>query len=88
MKGLAIYKLERVGSAVDRLDAAVARLEQALARQPESVPEGEAGAEIAKLRAELDEAQARNKTLKANADQVGEKLDGVIARIETLVKEA
>lgn len=89
--------MDNLHAARERLDAALARLDRAatrLAERPRDVPgAGDAAAardreilraECERLRAELDAANDRNRTLGAAADEADDRLDGAIARLDAM----
>lgn len=81
----ALQKPSRVQQAQGRLDAAVARLESVLARRrPESggAAGDETGAEVARLREEVDRLNARNLELLEVNDSVAARIDGVIDNLK------
>jgi hypothetical protein len=67
---------KRLKSARARLDAAMERLEKALA----GINSGDDGAEIAALKGEIEKLTGVNKA-------TGERLDGAIKRLKTVLKE-
>jgi glutathione S-transferase len=95
----ALQKPSRVEQARGRLDAALAKLESALAAKPASQGDNpdaavggalsgamaEATARISDLQAELDKVRARNAELHRVNDQVGTRIDGVIAKLKSSV---
>ena len=69
-------KPKRLKTASQRLDAAMERLEKAL----EAKNSGDDGAEVAALKSEVEKLPGVNKA-------AGERLDGAIKRLKTVLKE-
>lgn len=70
--------MSRKDEAAQRLEAAFERLERALAA-------GESSG-LAELRAELGEALERNREVGQVADQVAERLDGALGRVNAILE--
>ena len=70
--------MSRTQEAAQRLEAAFERLERALAA-------GESSG-LAELRAELDDALKRNRELDKATDQVAERLDRVLGRVNAILE--